>query len=120
MGAQIAQQAALHGFEVRLHDVSHEQLERALASNRSLLKRRVDRGRLTAGDMTAALDRVRPTRELAEAVTGVDVVIEAIVEQLEPKRQVFAALDRLTPADAILASNSSSLRRSSTVARGPT
>lgn len=109
MGAQIAQQAALHGVEVRLQDVSDEQLERAMASNHSLLKRRVDRGKLTAEEMTAAVDRVRPTRELAEAVADVEIVIEAVVEQLEPKRHVFAELDRLAPADALLASNSSTM-----------
>ena len=109
MGAQIAQQAALHGVEVRLQDISPEQLARAEASNRSLLQRRVDRGRMAAEEMEAALGRVRPTNGLAEAAADADLVIEAIVEQLEPKRQVFAELDRLAPAHAILASNSSTM-----------
>ena len=109
MGAQIAQQAALHGVDVRLQDVSPEQLERGLASNRALLQRRVDRGRMTAEAMEAALARVRPTTELGEAVADAEVVIEAIVERLEAKRQVFAELDRLAPPDAVLASNSSTM-----------
>jgi 3-hydroxybutyryl-CoA dehydrogenase len=109
MGAQIAQQAALHGVEVRLQDVSEQQLERGLHSNRSLLQRRVDRGRLGAEEMEAALGRVRPTRDLAEAVSDADVVIEAVVEQLQPKRQVFAEIDRLAPPGAVLASNSSTM-----------
>lgn len=109
MGAQIAQQAALHGVTVRLQDVSGQQLERGLASNRSLLQRRVDRGRMTAADMEAALARVLPTTDLAHAAADADLVVEAIVEQLEPKRRVFAELDRLAPAGAVLASNSSTM-----------
>lgn len=109
MGAQIAQQAALSGLEVRLQDVSADQLDRALASNRALLLRRSEKGRLAPAELEAALARVRPTRDLAEAVADVDLVIEAIVEEVEPKRQVFAALDRLAPAHAILATNSSTM-----------
>ena len=109
MGAQIAQQAALHGIEVALQDVSKEQLEKAVAGNRRLLQRRVDKGTLPAAEMESALGRVRPTADLAEAVPGVDVVIEAIVEQLEPKRQLFARLGELAPADAVLASNTSTM-----------
>ena len=113
MGAQIAQQAALHGVEAALHDVSAEALERAAASNRALLQRRVDRGRLGAEDAEAALGRVRPATDLADAVAGADLVIEAVVEQLEVKRAVFAELDRLAPPDAVLASNSSTMGISS-------
>ncbi|HEY7200587.1 MAG TPA: 3-hydroxyacyl-CoA dehydrogenase family protein [Candidatus Dormibacteraeota bacterium] len=113
MGAQIAQQAALHGVEAGLHDVSAEALERAVASNRGLLQRRVDRGRLSAADAEAALARVRTATDLAEAVAGADVVIEAVVEQLEVKRAVFAELDRLAPPGALLATNSSTMGISS-------
>ena len=109
MGAQIAMQAALHGIDVRLQDVSDDQLERGMASNRALLQRRVDRGRLTAPAMEAALARVRPTADLSAAVGDADVVIEAIVEQLEAKREVFARLDRAAPSTALLASNSSTM-----------
>ena len=59
MGAQIAQQAALHGVEVTLHDVSAEQLRRAQESNRGHLARRVEKGRLERADAEAALERVR-------------------------------------------------------------
>ena len=96
MGAQIAQQAALHGVETRLHDIRPDQLERALASNRSHMRGRVERKRLEAAEMEAALSRVRPAPDLADAVDGSDIVIEAIVEQLEPKRRLFAELDKLS------------------------
>ena len=109
MGAQIAQQAALHGVEVRLQDVSGEQLAKAAASNRSLLERRVQKGTLSAEDCEAALGRVRTGEDLAEAVSDAEVVIEAIVEQLEPKRELFGRLERLAPRDALLATNSSTM-----------
>jgi 3-hydroxybutyryl-CoA dehydrogenase len=109
MGAQIAQQAALHGLQVRLQDVSPEQLERAQSSNRSLLQRRVDKGSLQPEEMETALARVQPVSDLAAAVAGTDVVIEAIVEQLEPKRELFGRLDELAPPEALLASNSSTM-----------
>jgi 3-hydroxybutyryl-CoA dehydrogenase len=116
MGAQIAQQAALHGVEVRLQDVSKEQLLRAARSNLSLLQRRVEKGRLQRPEMEAALARVSATTELPAAVEGADVVVEAIVEQLDAKRRLFADLDRLTAPDALLASNSSTMGVSELVA----
>lgn len=109
MGAQIAQQAALHGMEVRLQDVNGEQLTRGAESNRSLLQRRVEKGRMTGDEMEAAVTRVHQTTELTEAVADADVVIEAVVERLEAKLRVFAELGRLAPAHAILASNSSTM-----------
>jgi len=109
MGAQIAQQAALHGMEVRLQDVSGVQLTRGAESNRSLLQRRVEKGRMTADEMETALTRVHQTTELTEAVVEADFVIEAVVERLDAKLRVFAELGRLAPAHAILASNSSTM-----------
>ena len=109
MGAQIAQQAALHGAEVRLQDLNGEQLTRGAESNRSLLQRRVEKGRMTADEMEAALTRVHQTTELIEAVADADIVIEAVVERLEAKLRVFAELGRLAPARTILASNSSTM-----------
>jgi 3-hydroxybutyryl-CoA dehydrogenase len=113
MGAQIAQQAALNGVEVGLHDVSDEALARAAASNRSLLERRVARGRMSAEDAEAALARVRPSADLAAVVEGADVVIEAIVERLDAKLAMFGELDGLAPAHAVLATNSSTMGISS-------
>jgi 3-hydroxybutyryl-CoA dehydrogenase len=95
--------------ETRLHDVSPDQLERALASNRSQMRRRVEHGRLEAAEMETALSRVRPAPDLDDAVDGADIVIEAIVEQLEPKRRLFAELDERAPEEALLASNSSTM-----------
>jgi len=109
MGSQIATQAALHGIEVRLQDVSEAQLEKSMALNRGHLQRRVDKGRLTFEQLEAALARVRTTTDLAQAVADAEIVIEAVVEDLEVKRQVFGQLDELAPAEAVLASNSSTI-----------
>jgi 3-hydroxybutyryl-CoA dehydrogenase len=109
MGAQIAQQAALHGVEVSLHDQDEAQLQKARESNRGHLARRVEKGRLSQADAAAALDRVRPTTDLGAAVHETDVVIEAVFEDLELKRRIFRELDEAAPADAVLASNSSTM-----------
>ena len=109
MGAQIAQQAALNGVDVALQDTSAEQLAKAAESNRGHVMRRVEKGRLAQADADAALSRVRNTTDLGDAVRNADVVIEAVFENLDVKREIFAALDRLAPADAVLASNSSTM-----------
>jgi 3-hydroxybutyryl-CoA dehydrogenase len=109
MGAQIAQQAALGGIAVALHDKSDEQLGKAAESNRSHVMRRVEKGKLTEADANAALARVRMTTDLADAVRDADFVIEAVLEDLSVKRSIFAELDRLAPAAAVLASNSSTM-----------
>ena len=109
MGAQIAQQAALHGVQVTLQDKDPEQLRKAAASNRGHLERRVDKGRLAADEAEAALGRVRTTTDVVAAARDADFVIEAVFEDLELKRAVFAELDRAAPASAVLATNSSTM-----------
>ncbi len=109
MGAQIAQQAALHGVDVRLQDKSSEQLDRAMESNRGHVTRRVEKGKLGQAEADSALARVSTTTDLVEAVADVDFVIEAVFEDMRLKREVFAALDRAAPTDAVLASNSSTM-----------
>ena len=109
MGSQIAQQAALHGVEVQLQDVSADQLRKAVEQNRRLLQRRVEKARLSQAEADAAVALVRTTTDLEEAAGGAEIVIEAIVEKLEPKRDLFAQLDRICPPRTILASNSSTM-----------
>ncbi|RMH22436.1 MAG: 3-hydroxyacyl-CoA dehydrogenase family protein, partial [Acidobacteria bacterium] len=107
MGSQIAMQAALHGYQVYLHDIAPEQLEKAMAGNRHQLEPRVAKGKLDAEHVAASLDRVHPTGDLEQAAGGADFVIEAVVELLDEKKNVFRQLDRLCPPHAILATNSS-------------
>jgi 3-hydroxybutyryl-CoA dehydrogenase len=109
MGAQIAQQAALNGVDVRLQDKSAEQLQKALESNRGHLMRRVEKGKLGQAEAERALSGVRATTDLSEAAAGADFVIEAVFEDLQLKRLVFAELDHAAADDAVLASNSSTM-----------
>jgi 3-hydroxybutyryl-CoA dehydrogenase len=109
MGAQIAQQAALHGFTVRLFDVDPAQLDRAAESNKKHLLRRVEKGILGGAEAEQALARVIPSDTLRTAAGDADLVIEAVVEDVVVKREMFAQLDRLAPSTAILASNSSTI-----------
>ena len=109
MGAQIAQQAALHGIDVALQDTDEAQLRKARDSNQGHLARRVEKGRLSSSDAQAALDRVRLTTDLHEAVAEAELVIEAVFEDLAVKRSIFGELDTLAPAGAVLASNSSTI-----------
>jgi len=109
MGAQIAQQAALHGVEVSLVDVDESQLERAVTSNRGHLSRRVERGKLEAAEADAALRRVRVHTDLEPAAAGCTWAIEAIVEEEQAKREAFARLDRSMAPGAGIASNSSNI-----------
>jgi len=109
MGAQIAQQAALHGVDVVLHDQGEDQLRKARASNQGHIARRVEKGRLSEEKAREALERVRETTDLREAAREADFVIEAVFEDLDVKRSIFHDLDELAPAHAVLASNSSTI-----------
>jgi 3-hydroxybutyryl-CoA dehydrogenase len=108
MGAGIAQVAATAGHPVRLFDIAPEAAERAIAGIAGRLQRSVDKGRLTAVERSAILARLTPAADLT-ALAPALLVIEAAVEQLEIKRQLFAELEELCDASAILASNTSSL-----------
>ena len=110
MGSQIGLQTAYAGrYQVALVDSSSEQLERASTHNRQLVRRGVERGRLTEEDAAGALGRIRETADLDAAVHGADLVIEAIFEDLAAKRQVWARLGEHARPQALLASNSSSI-----------
>ena len=109
MGAQIAQQAALHGVDVWLTDKNGQQLAKAVDSNRGHLERRVEKGKLSREDAEAALALVRATADLDEAARGATFVIEAVFEDLELKRSLFAELDRIAAPATVLASNSSTM-----------
>lgn len=108
MGAGIAQVAAQAGLEVVLNDVAEEFLQRGLKAITQNLDRSVAKGRLTAEEREAVLARIKPSVELA-AGADADLAIEAVVEKLEVKKEVFEKLDGLLAPEAILASNTSSL-----------
>ena len=112
MGHGIALELAAAGYDVRLHDLEASILDRAMADVRAGLSRLVENGLLEGAAAEAAPDRIRTGTELGDLVADADLVIEAASEDVDVKRRVFADLGRLSPPEAILASNTSSLRPS--------
>lgn len=108
MGAGIAQVAARAGHPVRLFDVDAEAVKKGLDGIEKILARSVERGRLGAAEKEAIVGRIAPAAALAE-LADAKLVVEAIVERVEVKRSVFKELEGIVAADAILASNTSSL-----------
>lgn len=108
MGAGIAQVAAQAGLTVYLRDVEQRFVDRGLSTIRKNLDRDVEKGRKSAEERSAVLNRIMGTTELAPAA-GVDLVIEAIVENLAVKLALFKELDAICPPQTIFASNTSSL-----------
>jgi 3-hydroxybutyryl-CoA dehydrogenase len=108
MGAGIAQVCVQAGLETVGREVSAELGERARGRIEHYLSRGVEKGRLTGAERDAALDRLQITTELAD-LEGCDVVVEAIVEDLEAKRALFRELEGVVARDAILATNTSAL-----------
>jgi 3-hydroxybutyryl-CoA dehydrogenase len=112
MGRQIALQCALRGLKVGLNDSREEGLRQAADFFAQYLGERVAKGRVTEEDKRAALANLDVTGDLSSAVAGAELVIEAIVEKIEPKEALFRALDAMCPAGVIFGTNSSSMRAS--------
>jgi 3-hydroxybutyryl-CoA dehydrogenase len=108
MGAGIAQISVQAGHETVGREVTSELGERGRATIERYLRRGVEKGRMSQDDRDAALARLSLTTELAD-LAGCDLVIEAVLEELDLKRQVFTELDRVTRPDAVLATNTSAL-----------
>jgi 3-hydroxybutyryl-CoA dehydrogenase len=108
MGAGIAQIAVAAGHETVGREVSTELGERGRATIEHFLGRAVEKGKLDAAERDAALRRLSLTTELAD-LADCDLVIEAVLEELDLKREVFAELDAVTRPEAVLATNTSAL-----------
>ena len=108
MGNGIAQVCATYGHRVTLIDVAPEQLERATATIKKSVEKLHSKGRLTDEQLEAALTNITTAGEVTAAADA-DLVIEAIVERLDVKQEVFARLDELARPEVILASNTSSI-----------
>lgn len=109
MGAGIAQVVAQAGHSVRLYDQQPGAAARGRDGIAAALARRVERGRLTPAERDGVLDRVAVVTDLESLAGGAGLVIEAIVERLDVKQQVFAAVEAVVDDRAILATNTSSL-----------
>lgn len=108
MGSGIAEVAAKSGFDVVVREVSDELLEAGQGKIKKSLDRAVDKGKMEAADRDAAWGRIRFTTDLADLADR-DLVVEAIVEDLDVKNELFSNLDEICGPDTIFASNTSSL-----------
>ncbi|MGE5484126.1 MAG: 3-hydroxybutyryl-CoA dehydrogenase [Ignavibacteriales bacterium] len=108
MGSGIAQVAAQSGFSVLLNDVSRQFVDRGLKGIEKNLSRSVEKGKIAPEVKDATLGRIKPDLDL-ESAGGADLVIEAIVENLDAKKELFGRLDRICGPSTVLASNTSSI-----------
>ena len=108
MGRGIAALCASRGFDVAIHDPVAAALDAAPGAIAALLEKSRARGKMTEDEARAAARRVRTVRDLAEAASGANLVVEAAPESLDVKQAIFAALDG-APAGAVLGTNTSSL-----------
>lgn len=109
MGSGIAQVFAQNGVKVVLNDVKMEFVERGLKGIEMNLSKAVEKGKMTAEEKTAVLDRFSLAVKLEKEVCDVDLVIEAVIENMDIKKAIFSKLDELCPERTILATNTSSL-----------
>ncbi|MCK2019690.1 MULTISPECIES: 3-hydroxyacyl-CoA dehydrogenase family protein [Peribacillus] len=109
MGHQIAMLAALGGYETILQDVHENALNAAKEKLDVILTKWVQKGKLSEDRKLAAFSRLQYTTDLEKAARGADLIIEAVVEKLDVKQEVFAQLEELAPAETIFATNSSTI-----------
>ena len=109
MGSGIAEVAARAGYDTVVREVTSELLDKGLARIRGSLDKAVEKGKLEAAARDQAVSRLSGTVTDLSALADCDLVVEAIVENLDEKKKTFAALDEAVKAEAIFASNTSSL-----------
>ena len=108
MGAGIAQVISFSGLPVVLKDVDQAYLDKGMATIRKIYQSRVDKGKMSAGELDSKMSLVIPALDYGE-FGDVDIVIEAVPEKMALKRKVFADLDGVCPEGTIFASNTSAL-----------
>ena len=108
MGSGIAQTCAQFGYQVVVSEANDQLLNKGINSITLSLKKGVEKGKMSKEEMDAILGRIKGTTDMG-AFADCDLVIEAVVENLEVKKKVFAELDRICPPQAILATNTSVL-----------
>ena len=109
MGQGIAHAGALGGFYVRLHDVDEGTLKNATSSIEKEMKKAVEKGKLEEEEMHEALDRISTTEDLEEAVSDVELVVEAVLEKMDLKLDLFKQFDGLCEPETVLATNTSTM-----------
>ena len=108
MGSGIVELVAKNGYTVVVREINDDFLKKGLDRIQGSMGRAVDRGKLSAADRDAAWGRIKGTTRMAD-LAGVDLAIEAAIENLELKKSIFKELDEVTRPEVILASNTSSL-----------
>jgi len=108
MGAGIAQVAAQAGIETYLNDISEAYILKGIEKIRTLLEKNVAKGKISAGEKDRILSGIKPALSLDDA-KDCDLVIEAVIEKIELKQEIFSRLDKICKSETILASNTSSL-----------
>jgi 3-hydroxybutyryl-CoA dehydrogenase len=108
MGAGIAQLCAQKGYDVTVTDISDEIIDKARSKVTNGLQRRVEKGKISQEDMDTVLSRINWANDLERAADS-DFVIEAVLENMDLKKEVFQKLDSLCSADTIMASNTTAL-----------
>jgi 3-hydroxybutyryl-CoA dehydrogenase len=108
MGGGIAQVCAQAGFEVVLRDIEESLVEKGLAVIAGNLQRSVDKGKISEEEKVAITGRIKGALDLKFGADA-DIVIEAIIEKIEIKKELFRELDQICPSNTVLASNTSSL-----------
>ncbi|MDD4308183.1 MAG: 3-hydroxybutyryl-CoA dehydrogenase [Thermoplasmata archaeon] len=108
MGAGIAQVAAVAGYNVILSDIKQEFIDRGMGGVQKSLAKFVEKGKMASDMKDAALARIKTTLDLND-MKSADLVVEAVIEDLELKRKIFKQLDEACPAHTILSSNTSSI-----------
>lgn len=109
MGSGIAQVCAQSGYEVILNDIKEEAVEKGLANIERLLSRNVEKERMTEEEKNEVLSRISKSTDLKAAAQDIDLAIEAVIENVNIKKDIFRQLDENAPEHAILATNTSSL-----------
>ena len=109
MGHGIAQVFAMKGYQVNLLDINEEILKKAKQSIAWSLEKFVEKRRIRKEDADAALSRINTTTAYEEAVSDIDLAIEAVPEDIELKKKIFAKVDEIAPPHAIIATNTSTL-----------
>jgi len=109
MGHGICQVAAQSGYEVNLRDIEQRFVDNGMQMIKASLQKFQAKGQLTEGQVNEILSRIHPTVDLKKAVSDVDLIIEAVTENVELKKSTYREVDQYAPAHAIIASNTSSI-----------
>jgi len=108
MGGGIATVCAMSGYDVTVSEINQALLDKGMAGIKTFLSKSVERGRMSQGDMDAAMGRIKGTTDM-NSFADRELMIEAAIENMELKKKIFIQLDKICPPQAILATNTSCL-----------